>query len=326
MPNFDRFIRVFRRSAIAVSMAVLLTTASGTAWAQTADVITHKVEKGQTLFAIARKYKASVADIRAANPGMTDQIEVGQEIKVPVKGSSAAAQEKKAPKEPARVAPEPVSDNEPSAAEPEVAGVKYHTVGAGQTLSMIARTYKVSVPDILKWNNLSNAGIRVGQKLKVSGSGGGNTAPVKETTQIATAPAKGAAPKAQPVVPQAVKEADAKNPVEAIIPASVSISKESGLAIQQEKGLAEGIDLDDNNKQQCLHRTAAIGTVVKVKNDLNGLSIYAKVVGKLENIGPNEKLLIRLSKSAFEKLMPTEKRFPVSISYTGNAPTADATK
>lgn len=46
-----------------------------------------------------------------------------------------------------------------------------HVVEAGQTLYAIARTYGVSVMDLVTWNNLDlQAGLRIGQVLKVSGT------------------------------------------------------------------------------------------------------------------------------------------------------------
>lgn len=46
--------------------------------------------------------------------------------------------------------------------------VKYHTVKKGETLSGIAKKYKVSVNNIKKWNNLKSNTIRTNQRLRVS--------------------------------------------------------------------------------------------------------------------------------------------------------------
>ena len=46
--------------------------------------------------------------------------------------------------------------------------VKYHTVKKGETLSGIAKKYKVSVSNIKKWNNLKSNTIRTNQRLRVS--------------------------------------------------------------------------------------------------------------------------------------------------------------
>jgi hypothetical protein len=44
-----------------------------------------------------------------------------------------------------------------------------------------------------------------------------------------------------------------------------------------------------------------------------------KVVGKLPETGSNEKLIIRISRQAYDRLMATGKRFPVEVSYPESA-------
>lgn len=43
----------------------------------------------------------------------------------------------------------------------------YHTVQPGQTLYRVSVIYKVTVPDLMRWNNLKNNSIKVGQKLLI---------------------------------------------------------------------------------------------------------------------------------------------------------------
>lgn len=45
---------------------------------------------------------------------------------------------------------------------------KYHTVKKGETLSSIAKKYKVTVANIKKWNNLKSNTIKINQRLRVS--------------------------------------------------------------------------------------------------------------------------------------------------------------
>ena len=45
---------------------------------------------------------------------------------------------------------------------------KYHTVRKGETLSVIAKKYHVTVANLKKWNNLKSNTIRINQKLRVS--------------------------------------------------------------------------------------------------------------------------------------------------------------
>lgn len=49
----------------------------------------------------------------------------------------------------------------------------YHKVRSGESLSVIARKYRVSVNDLKAWNNLRGNNIRAGQRLAVYGKAGG---------------------------------------------------------------------------------------------------------------------------------------------------------
>ncbi|MEL7020597.1 MAG: glucosaminidase domain-containing protein [Bacteroidota bacterium] len=55
-----------------------------------------------------------------------------------------------------------------SAEKSNANNAQYHTVQSGETLYRISRQYGVSVAQIMQWNQLSSATIRVGQRLKIS--------------------------------------------------------------------------------------------------------------------------------------------------------------
>ncbi|MBJ47993.1 MAG: hypothetical protein CMG59_02310 [Candidatus Marinimicrobia bacterium] len=107
--------------------------------------IDHKVRKGESLWIIARKYKARVSDIVSINK-ISDKgyIRPGQNLKIPTKAyddykKSTQSRSKKI----------------------------FYTVRRGDTLSEIAEKYRTSVKNIRKWNGLRNDRIIVGQKLKI---------------------------------------------------------------------------------------------------------------------------------------------------------------
>jgi hypothetical protein len=83
-----------------------------------------------------------------------------------------------------------------------------------------------------------------------------------------------------------------------------------------ESGLAEVIDQGSESKKHlCLHRTAPIGSILQVKNEMNGSMVFVRVIGKLPDTGANDKLLLRISKKPYERLSPSGKRFQVEVSY-----------
>jgi LysM repeat protein len=158
--------------------------------------------------------------------------------------------------------------------------------------------HKVTMADLRKWNNLTSDRLQEGQRLIVSDPAGSTSTIAVDKSNLL--PAKSAVP-AAPV------------PTETVI----APAKEKGpedIKKKIETGIAELIDVPDNSgKFLALHRTAPIGTLVLVKNLTNNQSIWVKVIGRLPN-GDN-KVIIKLSPKAFEKLNAVDKRVRAEISY-----------
>ena len=116
---------------------------------------TYKVEKGDTLFSISRKFQITVAELRAANNlSENDVLKAGQKLIIPEAdiGTAAALS---------------TSKTAGSTASSEMKTVVY-TVQKGDTLYRIARNNGLTVPELLAINNMdSSAVIKVGQKLNV---------------------------------------------------------------------------------------------------------------------------------------------------------------
>ncbi|WP_309128667.1 LysM peptidoglycan-binding domain-containing protein [Microbacterium sp.] len=122
---------------------------------------THTVVRGDTVYAIARKYKTTVAAIVAANRlGAAAVIHPGQKLKV---GAAPAMQ------------PVPASTSSPTKA-------KSHTVVAGDTLFAIAKKYGTTVANLLAANGLGNGSIIYpGQTLKLAAPNGQRFAALDST-------------------------------------------------------------------------------------------------------------------------------------------------
>ena len=121
--------------------------------------ITYKVEKGDTLYSISRKYQITVAELRTANNlSENDVIKVGQKLIIPDAdiGTAAALS----------------STKTAGAATSSTVKTTEYVVAKGDTLYGIARKNGMSVADLMAINNLdSSAVIKIGQKLKVSAAG-----------------------------------------------------------------------------------------------------------------------------------------------------------
>lgn len=138
--------------------------------------ITYKVEKGDTLYSISRKYQITVAELRTANNlSENDVIKVGQKLIIPDAdiGTAVALSSAK------------------TAGNATPAGkVTEYVVKKGDTLYGIARKNGMAVADLMALNNLdSSAVIKVGQKLKVT-DGAAKTQTSSTTTQKPAEPAK----------------------------------------------------------------------------------------------------------------------------------------
>ncbi len=149
----------------AVSLAALLAVVAVGGFAAPA---VHTVGRGDTLTAIGQRYGVSVRALVQSN-GLRDpdHIVVGAKLKIPGTGGSTAT--------PATPASAPQS----------------HTVQAGETLSMIAGKYSVSVSALASANSLRNIDrILVGATLTIPGTGGSGgssiTVPQRRLDEIPT--------------------------------------------------------------------------------------------------------------------------------------------
>jgi LysM repeat protein len=71
----------------------------------------------------------------------------------------------------------------------------------------------------------------------------------------------------------------------------------------------------NQNKYYGLHRTAPIGTIVKVTNTMNDKYVFVKIVGVLPDTGENEKSIIKISQAAVNKISALDSHFQVELSY-----------
>lgn len=111
------------------------------------DWTEYKVRPGDTLGRIASRHRVSVTTLRELNRLDTDQLRIGRVLSIPVSPSSAPAVQ------PLR------------AAAPQNTRSQHYKVRPGDNLWDIARSQKVSVADLQRWNSLSGSSLKVGQQL-----------------------------------------------------------------------------------------------------------------------------------------------------------------
>jgi LysM repeat protein len=295
----------------------------------------HKVAAGETLFSISKKYGVTVDSLKQWNKLLGNDLSVGQSLivkeidpaqntTVATVNNAAASVSQSVPQtvqkpteskptveqvkvveqkaETPRTKPEPVKTqpevNRPASQTTQsmtpVAPGEWisHTVKSGETLFSLSTQYGSSVEDLIKWNALSSNNLRSGQVIKVGRAPEGpSTVPVIGTPRVVSTTAE---MKVEPT------------------PENTS----GGFKNIKETGQAELIEGTSGHKKYLvLHRTAPVGSVIRVKNEENDLTIFARVVGTLPETGDNSKLVIKLSQAAYDQLKAVNARFPVEILY-----------
>lgn len=279
--------------------------------------VIHQVEEGESVYSIASKYGSGMRDIVAISPEVKKGLTKGMIIKVPYTGK-----------------------NETSAVEPNS---EYHIVKAGETLYGIGRMYKVSVDQIMKWNNLTSSALNVGQKLLVKGS----TA-IAQPTKVITE--KGnrihvvtqgeglygiariynisvddilkwnklqstSLQVGQRLIVGVSANGNYVHPIK-LDSTQESLSRRYEIEKVIESGLASTIDgSSTTTKYLALHRTAKVGALIAVRNEMNDQMVFVRVIGKLPNTGVNTKVIIRVSEEAYKKLGAIDSKFRVQLSY-----------
>ncbi|HSI89562.1 MAG TPA: LysM peptidoglycan-binding domain-containing protein, partial [Adhaeribacter sp.] len=282
--------------------------------------LTHTVVAKETLYGISRQYGVSVNDLLALNPEAKNGLQIGQVLKIPGKNTVTA----EAKPTPAEARPKP-TEVKPKVAEPaaavvkteapagrtfivDAAGNKIHKVAPKQTLYSVAIMYGVTMADIRKWNNLKADALKVDQKLIVGvnekAQSTAQYVPEKDDeVEMAKTAAKNTNAEVKPVAAAPAKEETSKSGSDETDDDRME-NKTMVVANKViETGLAEAISQPgDNNKFLALHKTAPVGSILQVKNIMNGQHVYVRVIGKLPETGANEKVIIRLSKRACQRL------------------------
>ncbi|MDQ2794997.1 MAG: LysM peptidoglycan-binding domain-containing protein, partial [Bacteroidota bacterium] len=200
-----------------------------------------------------------------------------------------------------------------------------YTVRKGETLFGIASRYQLSPEELIKLNKLPAAGtVRIGQQLLLAAA---EEAAAPARTGAAVRPAETEAVPATrtPANPAPDKPAQ----VATVTPADREEKKDEReekpdrtptraaelLGRVVESGLGAPIENSTTEKYLALHKTAPIGTIMQVKNAMNGLYVYVRVIGKLPNTGENNNILVRISPRAVQKLGTSDGRFRVETNY-----------
>jgi membrane-bound lytic murein transglycosylase D len=157
------------------------------------------VQAGDTYAAIAKKYKVPVFLLLQANNGFTKRLTVGDSLSIPAyvrppRKMSGAVDDGNPVVEPPKVVNVDDSQSKSKSSKKNATSSKssknttiIYTVAAGDNLYAIAKKFDTSVSAIRDMNEMGNSSnIKVGQKLKIPGSGAPavSTPKVEEVTHV----------------------------------------------------------------------------------------------------------------------------------------------
>lgn len=289
--------------------------------------ITHIVESKENYYSIGRMYNVSPKDLAPYNDLTFDKgLSLGQTIKIPMGPNNFSQGE----------APN----------ENEVMVPVYHVTKPKEGLFRVSVTYnKVPIDVLKKWNRLSGDAVGAGTKLIV-----GYLKVLKDQSPLASQAIKinpgdfvikKTEDKKPPVKVQEEKVVDPlpkeTKPVVNERPVDISSVRTSGTinfnggkfksiyadqiknrSLENEFGVAAIFKTTSgwqDGKYYCFHNTAEPGTILKVTNNANGRSVYAKVLDAIPDIKQNSGLLLRISNSAADELGVSDNKFDCSVSY-----------
>ena len=131
----------------------------------------HKVLPKQTLYSISKAYGITEAELVAANPDTKEGLKAGSILFVPVSGEKAEAavvkpveKDEKTEPEVKQAAPEETFEDDTTL---EIDRVIEHPVRWYESLTSIARKYKISVAEIMAYNGLTDTDSIRGRTLLI---------------------------------------------------------------------------------------------------------------------------------------------------------------
>lgn len=279
--------------------------------------ILHKVDKGQGLYAISRRYNVKVDDILSANPGASKDLVLNQELLIPT--GKKAPMEQKVVKDYFKKdkSSESVETNENTRGT----FAKYHTVKKGETLFAISRMYNTKVDVIKSLNDLESNELKEGQKLLVPMTKAEEKAIEKhETTgedkverkkEISNEGSAGEAEVQFGEESEVVEVSEISGKYES----RTDYIEEFDMQKTWERGVAQvgGSGAVNTSKRVASHHAAEIGTTIMVTNPVNNDAVFVKVVAH-HKLDKNKANVIILSNSAASHI-ELENGAAVEISF-----------
>ena len=181
-----------------------------------------------------------------------------------------------------------------------------HQVKKGETLFSISRMYGISISEIKRLNGILNEGITEGRVLII------RRAPIDSQGSVDSIGQKPTVADSSILQNDIYRQTNPTKRVQTIRP------KDGEKSYMQiiETGLATRVEDSQwaPGHYYCMHKTAPIGTIIKLTDNETSKSVYLKVMGNMSVSEPSS-LILRISSFAANKLGLPDKPFTVEISY-----------
>ena len=133
-------------------------------WTHCLQAASYTVQKGETLYQIAKSQSTSVEALTKANPGINPQrLHAGDILRLPSNPAPSSPPPTSAPTPPtpAKTTLSPIAQTKPT---PPTEWVR---IKKGDSLAKIARENNLTIADLQRWNRLSGDSLRSGDLLRI---------------------------------------------------------------------------------------------------------------------------------------------------------------
>ncbi len=250
----------------------------------------HIVKKGETLFALSRMYGMTVDEIKNLNNLSSNALSLGQQIKVRQEGNKAVSRD---PEKPESIVKNTHTDAQPVVDAKPVSVIVQEPDGGNSVKEskQEEKEEKEGKPKELP-RQLNHDPSQV---MKVDSPAASNS---------------GATGEGLPAV--------YNNPGTSRT-SVIEKDPKSGVEVEKitEVGVAAWLSESELNQSKfyALHRTAPVGTIIKLTNRMNNNSVFVKVVGALPDTGDNTHIIIKITQAAAQRIGALDQKFTAELSY-----------
>ncbi len=285
------------------------------------EIVIHKVEKGQTVYSIAKMYGLTPNQLQLENPTIdsTFNIKDGQLLRIEIRDEHQLDQVRD------KLDKNPI----------------YHKVEAKETVYSISKQYNLDIEKIQKWNEIEDNRIKIGQDVIVgwrytpkksfinAQASNSNATPAQAENQpkINATPAAAPTPPSSSSSPSSVSTPPVQN-IELVTTRNIQdVLKErytaelSGKPSSKKEGFAIWFNSDNRtmaSRYYGLYTGVPVGSIIKVTNLFNNKVVWVKVIGSLPNTAENNGALVKLTPPARKTLIGNDTKVRVRVESASN--------